>query len=259
MTDIKRADYKAAAIAILNPWRLLGLAFACYLGYMLTNQEGLWFYTGLAIVGVGIGLFGAAARLDFLKRRFRNPDHKRLWDIVEDRLIRMRNALKRVPPHIRSSLDDLTKNVDKTSNHLYRSLRRADIVKDEIMRSEGPVATAAFPFQVSSPDAETNELYVIADKNVAEYRRHFQGIAARVTRVEGQCAVFISALDSLRVQLLGHRLTADDTVSKQDFLETMNDIKSQLASINRALSELDLPVSAQTHDQTAAKLEQGPR
>jgi hypothetical protein len=59
--------------------------------------------------------------------------------------------------------------------------------------------------------------------------------------------VFISALDSMRVQILGHRLVGDTVpAEKEVFLEAMSDIRAQLNSINEALEELDLPVTAIT-------------
>ncbi len=247
MSEIKRADRKIYAAAIFHPFRLLAMSACVYATYLLAGMGAVAFGFGLAITGVGLGIYSLAVRNDFLNRRFKNSEHKHLWSLVEDRLDRLRAALKLAPEHIRRSMNDLPNRIERTANQLYESLRRADIVRGEIMRSEGNLATAAFPFHVQSPDMETNELYVMADKNVAEYRRHFQGITARVTRTEGQCAVFISALDSMRVQILGHRLVGDTVpAEKEVFLEAMSDIRAQLNSINQALEELDLPVTAIT-------------
>jgi hypothetical protein len=245
MNEIKRADKRIFARAILNPFRLLAMSACSYVAYLLSGMGAVAFGFGLAVVGIGAGVYAVAVRNDFINKRFRNPEHKHLWDMVEDRLTRLRKALKLAPEHVRASMSDLPTRVERTAKQLYQSLRRADIVRGEIVRSEGNIVTAAFPFHVQSQDSETNELYVMADKNVAEYRRHFQGIAARVTRTEGQCAVFISALDSMRVQILGHRLVGEFVpAEKEDFLSAMADIRTQLNSINEALDELDLPTTA---------------
>lgn len=245
MNEIKRADRNIILGAVFNPMRLLGLAICGYVSYLLADLGGVAFAFGVLILGVGLGMYGVAIRNDFLNKRFKNQEHKHLWDMVEDRLSRLRGALKLAPDHVKASINDLPDRVERTARQLYQSLRRADIVRCEILRSEGNVSTASFPFHVTSPDTETTELYLLADKNVAEYKRHYQGIQARVTRTEGQCAVFISALDSMRVQILGHRLVGDSVPSeKQEFLQAMSEISAQLNSINIALTELDLPVSA---------------
>lgn len=245
MNEIKRADRNILLGAIFNPFRLLGLIACGYVSFLLAELGGVALGLGIAILAVALGMYAVAIRNDYVNKRFKNQEHKHLWDMVEDRLSRLRGAVKLAPDHVKSSMNDLPIRVERTAKQLYQSLRRADIVRCEILRSEGSLATASFPFQVSSPDTETTELYVLADKNVAEYKRHYLGIQARVTRTEGQCAVFISALDSMRVQILGHRLVGDSVPSeKQDFLQAMSDISAQLNSINIALTELNLPVSA---------------
>jgi hypothetical protein len=255
MSDIARADRRLIAMSVMSPVRLLGLAVAAFLAYMLIGLGGDLSYIGYVVIGAAAGLFAVAARTDYIGRRFSNAEHRNLWSLIEDRMAKIKSAMKKLPPHIRASLAELETSVDRTADRLYYSLRRADIVKTEIAKSEGPLATSGMPFHIGTHDEETKELYVQADRNVAEYRRHFLGIYARVTRTEGQCAVFISALDSLRVQLLGHRLVGDrEQVPANEFGDEMENVKSQLRSIDKALYELDLPMTPAVEEVQAESL-----
>lgn len=239
MDEIKRADSKNAAIAALNPGRLIILGCAAFLGWnLIANGDGFVSW-GIALWLTGAGLYGYSAWQEMLRRRFINLDHARLWSIIRDRVSRFRKALKNSPKHI--GFDEMPKTVERTAKNLYDSLRRADVVKAEILKSEGSIGISSMPFQVRAADPETNELYLLADKNVAEYRKYYETLNAKVTRTEGQCALFISVLDTLRVQLLGYRLAGQEPrVSKDEFIGTMAEVKLQLESINKALDELDL-------------------
>lgn len=63
---------------------------------------------------------------------------------------------------------------------------------------------------------------------------------AGVQRAEAQCAVFMTTLDTLRMQLIGHRLAArTPEMSSREFLEAMGEAKLQLQAIDQALEELD--------------------
>ncbi|MCH8274393.1 MAG: hypothetical protein IH851_06360 [Armatimonadetes bacterium] len=239
MNEIQRADVKNLASSLLSPARLLGFALAGWVGWLLMAQAS-WLWIGLAVWLFGGAVYANAVREDFFKRRFRTPEHRQLWDLVQDRLKRLRRAIKRAPAYVGSALEEMPGTVERTAERLYRSLRRADIVKGEIERSEGRLGPTSVTLKVQTADPETNELYVLADKNLAEYRKHFQTISAHVTRTEGQCAVFVSALDALRVQLLGHRLSeARPEVPMREFRETMGKVRGQLQAIERALRELE--------------------
>lgn len=246
MKEIRRADAITLALAMLHPARLVGLLLAGYIGFtaiVASDFLSLPYLIGLGILGVGLGMYAATVREEFRQKRFKNPEHRQLWELIRDRLIRFRAALNRAPDSIRSGLHEVPKTIERTAKHLYVSLRKADLVKHEINRSEGRFGISAMPFRMTSQDRQTSEMYMLADKNVAEYRKYYEAVVARVTRTEGQCAVFVSALDSLRVQLLAYRLGSDEAdLSREDFLSTMAEVKGQLESINRALDELDIPV-----------------
>ncbi len=244
MNDIQRADLIIVAKSALNPLRLAGLAFAGWIGTLLLGGTDPWPWVGITVWGMALGLYGTAIRNDFLRKRFRTPEHRVLWDLIEDRLRRFHKAVKRAPQEVRRALEDTPQRVDRTAQKLYIALRKADLVRQEIERSEGRVIPPPPILKPHSSDRETTELYVLADKNIAEYHRNLEAVSAHVTRTEGQCAVFLSALDSLRVQLLGHRLrTTAPAVPQPEFREAMASIKRQLDSISKALVELEVFLS----------------
>jgi hypothetical protein len=90
-------------------------------------------------------------------------------------------------------------------------------------------------------DRQAQELYRIADKNIAEYRQRFQAVMAGVERTEAQAAVMTTTLDTLRIKMLGYRLVGrDPDAPTQEFLAALAEARMQLDSIDTALSELEL-------------------
>lgn len=245
MDEIRRADTKNLILSLLGPWRLLAFAAPYFMWLTLYEADGPW-NIGLIFWLAGAGYYFYSAIQDFKRRRFINREHGHLWAIIEDRVKRLKSAIRKSPMYIKPGTSEIPKTVERTARHLYGSLRRADIVKNEIIKSEGPHGISTLPFQARIADVETNELYVLADKSVAEYRRHFEHISANVTRTEGQCALFISALDSLRVQLLGYRLSSKEpAVTNSEIIGTVKEVQLQLDAIDKALDELDLQPVAQ--------------
>ena len=240
MDEIRRADARNLLLRLFSPGRLLVLLAAGYVGWLPVSHGGPWLF-GAFFWTMGIGWYSYSVREDFYRNHFNNREHGQLWEIIRDRLARLNKAIQQAPNHIKPGVQEVPETVERTAKNLYESLRRADIVKAEIVKSEGAGGISTLPFQARIADGETNELYVLADKNVAEYKKHYDFINAKVTRTEGQCALFISALDTLRVQLLGYRLTTKEPkVSNQDFVSTVHEVQLQLDAINKALDELDL-------------------
>jgi hypothetical protein len=244
MDEVRRHDWKNLLLATLQPLPLLVLFAAWFAAYQLIALGGLLSAAGglgAAIALAGLGYFAYETGRDWLRRRFVNPEYADLWRMIEDRFRRFERALRRAPPGIAAGFNEIARTVEQTKRRLYTSLRRADLVKKEILDSErGTVGSLPFP-PLTSPDTETNDLYAIAAKNIEEYRSVFDAITSKVSRTEAQCAVYISALDSLRVQLLGHRLEKREAaMPKEEMDEAVSDIRTQLNSINEALDELEL-------------------
>ncbi|MEW5883706.1 MAG: hypothetical protein AB1725_05730 [Armatimonadota bacterium] len=244
MDEVRRHDWKNLLIAAIQPPPLIALVAGWFTAYQLMALGGLfsvWGGLGLATAVAGSGYFAFETAKEWLRRRFVNPEYADLWRMIEDRFRRFQRAVHRAPSGIAGSFNEIARTVEHTKRRLYTSLRKADLVKKEILDSERG-AGGLFPFPpLTSPDSETNDLYAIAAKNFEEYRTVFDAITSKVSRTEAQCAVYISALDSLRVQLLGHRLEKREAaMPKEEMDETVNDIRTQLDSINSALDELEL-------------------
>jgi hypothetical protein len=251
MLEVRKNDLRNLLTALLSPYRLLWLGLTCYLAWLFFNMSGFFEYFSILLLGLGMGIYATNTWVAFDKKRFKNRRHADLWDGVKDRHRRFRQAIKRAPKHLGGNLTELPKSIDQTSKHLYLSLRKADLVLHEITKSEGDAGVLSLRFQVWSQDPETSELYVLADKNVADYRRQYDALMSRITRTEGQCALFISVLDSLRVQLLGHRLSSPEPIPTQkEFINVMKEMQLQLDSINKALSELDMPMPIPNRNET---------
>ena len=176
-----------------------------------------------------------------LKKRFVNRKFQLLWDTCKDRLERFHDAMAESSKSGVPELQDLPKSVDRIGETLYVALRRADIVMDEVATSEGWLMATRSGGGPLSPDQKAQELYRLADKNIAEYRQNYKGVMAGVERTEAQAAVFTTTLDTLRMRMLGHRLvSAGPEVEHTEFLQAMTEAKMQLDSIDKALDELEL-------------------
>ncbi len=210
----------------------------------------------LARVDAGIGKFAwglvAVCALGFVHIRsaksaaerhaFTHSKYQALWAACEDRLARFEDALKTMRRHRIAQFDEMPKTIREVGRSLYYALRRSDIVFEEVTKSEGWLVYHSPPLgSPPSSDAQAKELYRIADKNIAEYRQHYSAVMAGVQRTEAQAQVFTTTLDSLRMKMLGYRLTGRrPELSTQDFLESLTEAKMQLQAIDQALDELEL-------------------
>jgi hypothetical protein len=240
VNGIRVHDALALVKSIFSPVRLGVLLLAIYGSYMVMQTGYLSWWIGIAGMNIALGWFIFNVSQEFQLRKFKSRDSKQLWDSISDRVKRLKQAIQKSPSHIQEILFGLPKRVEATAKSLYVSLRNADLLKHEIIKSEGLIPTGALPFGVRTTDSQTNELYSLADKNAHEYGKRFKKLTSRITRVEGQCAVFISALDMLRVELLGMKLEKQDRLSNNDeIVQSVKDMQTQLESINKALQEIE--------------------
>jgi hypothetical protein len=160
---------------------------------------------------------------------------------VEDRLVRFEDVLKRLRKDQIADLREMPHTIRDVAQNIYRALRRADLIAQEVQQSEKNLYAQPPVWTAAAHDPQSRELYRLADKNIAEYKSQFAGLMAGVQRTEAQSAVFMTTLDSLRMKMLGYRLVGrNPELSSQDFLEALAEARAQLQSIDTALEELDL-------------------
>ncbi|MCE9557760.1 MAG: hypothetical protein K8R88_02295 [Armatimonadetes bacterium] len=242
MKDIQDQDRKLFFKELLQTGRLVGLGalgFFCWLVFSVSRGVSwpvLWFTMGL-------GIWLISSYFTSKKNRFLNSKFKQLWRDCEDRDLRLQEAMKENRRRNSGSWEELPKTIEGVSHNLYVALRRADLVSYEIAKSEGWLLSrgSATGLTHHTSDPQAQELYKLADKNLAEYKQAFQTVLATVQRTEAQAAVFVTTLDSMRLRMLGHRLSPRKAdMDSLEFLNVMNEAKLQLAAIDKALDELDM-------------------
>src|SRR2546423_8131729 len=128
MDEIRRADAKNLLLRLLSPGRLLVLVAAGYLGWLPVSHGGPWLFS-VIFWTIGFGYYAYSVREDFYRNRFINQEHGQLWEIIRDRLLRLRRAIQQAPGHIKPGIQEVPTTVERTATNLYESLRRAAIVK----------------------------------------------------------------------------------------------------------------------------------
>ena len=196
--------------------------------------------TVFLVGGLALGLYTAYKSIP--RSQFRSPHYRMLWQNVIDRLKRFDTAYSGLKVAWDEELPVLRERIQITADSVYNALCRADVMQQELQKSEGHMAwaeTTHFRPASVSPDKKVQELYQLADRNMAEYRQRLNAVTAGIQRCEAQTAVFITTLDSLRVRLLGYRLMGKSPeIEHQQFLETIGEAKSQLDAVDKALEEI---------------------
>jgi hypothetical protein len=199
------------------------------------------FITGAGLIGIGLFTWLNGARREAIEKRFRSPRHRSLWQGAEDRMKQFEAGLKKLRKERVADLQDLATNLRATAEALYYALRRADLLLDEIQGSEAVVHRRPPSIPLDSSDPQAQELYRIADRNIAEYRQRLATVMAGVQRTEAQAAVFSTTLDTLRVRMLGHRIVGRvQEAHQEDFLYALTEAKMQLSAIDQALEEIEM-------------------
>lgn len=241
MNDIQRMDQALLRKAFLRPARLfnvlLGLA-AVWAVWSMSSSLPFAVFTASAF---GF-FFMHKVFQDYERSKFRYPRFALMWDVVQDRRRRLTKALRMMKKDGHVELEILPKTINEVADTVYAALRRADAIQQEFDNSE---SRAGVPVHrgFNAPevvDEHAKELYRLADKNIAEYMRRRNGVLATIQRCEAQSAVFTTTLDSLRMHVLGIRLTdRNPNVSHQEFVDALQLAKEQLAAVDLALTEMD--------------------
>lgn len=239
-SEFIRRDRQVFAREVLSGHGIVGVFGALGVGGIT------WASTGQSVIGLGTmgviaGLVVAASYKRSIYKRWHDPRFRHLWQGCEDRRSRFQQSVSDLNKSKVAALEELPQTVNSLGEDLYIALRRADRVAFEIARTEANlVPTAQYQLMVSK-DPQAQEMYRMADQNIAEYRRQMQAIEATVHRAEAQAAVYMTTLDSLRVRVLGHRLAGREVQeSVLPFIQTIAEARMQLAAIDKALEELEV-------------------
>jgi hypothetical protein len=181
------------------------------------------------------------------RKRFMQPRFAALWEGCRDRLARFDEVFRKMRREQVADLSIMPQTIRSVAQALYRALRRADMISEEIQRTERDIYSQPPSWSGGASDAQATELYRIADRNIAEYKQQYAGVMGGVQRAEAQSAVFMTTLDNLRMKMLGYRLVGKvPEIPSQEFLEAMSEAKLQLDAIDKALDELDLSLLPKT-------------
>lgn len=241
MEDIRRQDMRIFLRELTSPGRVILVVGGCFLLWVFPLFSPGFSIAKIVTIGAVIAWAVVSAHLSSLQKRFLNKRYEALWHGCKDRLTRFNEVLRKLRKEQIADLNEVPKTIDRTSVSIYCALRRADIIANEVHSTERGLYVAPPVIAPPTTDPQSNELYRIADKNIAEYKQGFAGVMAGVQRTEAQSAVFMTTVDTLRMKMLGYRLVGKSPeLSSHDFLEALTEAKLQLASIDHALEELEL-------------------
>ena len=181
------------------------------------------------------------ARTAAKNKRFINSRFRSLWEGCKERFESFEDGIAKLKRADIAQFQELPETVRELAMTIYNALRRADILFEEVLQSEGVdrVRPGVPMFKPTDPQAQ--ELYRIAEKNLGEYRGHYNELMAGIQRTEAQATVFMTTLDNLRVKMLGYRLIGKNpSLSSEEFLSVLAEARAQLSAIDQALDELDL-------------------
>jgi hypothetical protein len=241
MDDLRRHDAQRLVREIVSPGRLfVSLAAALAVFVMFAGMQNNLGRCVFGWVFILLGHFGMAMQAAD-RKKWTNSRMAALWSGCQDRMTRFEDVLKRMRKDQVADLQEMPKTIRQVSQSLYAALRRADIIATEVEATERGMLGQPPSWDAQSRDAQSRELYRLADRNIAEYRGHFAAVMAGVQRTEAQSAVFMTTLDSLRMKLIGYRLVGrSPELATQEFLDSIAEARAQLQAIDTALDELDL-------------------
>ena len=243
MEEVKKRD-RQVLFRTLFPWYKvpLYLVLIWISGVFLSAPSyvgGKFVFAFLPIVAMVWAFF--AGYKEYLTKRWYNKKYLDLWLACVDRRKRLAEALKKMKRAQVADLQELPQSADKLLDEIYKALRRADLVYNEISQSEmrtSPPMLGSRGRYIA--DNQAQELFKVADRNIAEYSHHFKRVMAGVERSEAQAVVFATTLDTLRVRMLGYRLTSAPEAETREFLNVVTEAKMQFEAIDQALEEIEL-------------------
>jgi len=240
MDEIRRRDLRVFIKELFKPGRVFATGFFCLVGIGIGRSDPTllpaFLVSAFAVVAHCYISYKAS-----IQKRFISPRFSWLWDSCHERLDSFNSALKQLRKAEIASFSEMPLAINEVSENLYRALRRADLIYDEVAKSEHSTRRQLSVPPDTPHDPQSKELYRIADKNLAEYRANYSDLMSGIQRTEAQGAVFVTTLDSLRVRMLSYRLAGKNpSLSSGDFLSSLAEARLQLEAIDQALEELDM-------------------
>lgn len=244
MDEIKVHDRKVFIKSILTFPKLLAIIFALSIFFSGLLQLGTATGSALTNVFFAIVIIGGTLALAYrksLSKRWLHPKFRELYEACQDRRSRLADGLKKMKKSKIADLQELPASADKLLADIYIALRKADLLLHEINLSESRSAPPVGNTNRFVSDQQAQELFKVADRNIAEYSQHFKSVVAGIERSEAQAVVFATTLDTLRVRMLGYRLTGRAVeADTREFLNVVTEAKMQFEAIDKALDEIEL-------------------
>lgn len=249
MDDVSRQDRRLLVRELMRPARIALCVAGAVVTWGIYSVAPSFFGSVFLFVAACalIGYYVGTSMTDAKRKRFLQARFESLWLGCEDRLARFDEVFKKMRRDQVADLAIMPRTIQTVAQGLYKALRRADMISEEVQRTEQGIYMQPPSWTGGSTDAQATELYRIADRNIAEYKQQYSGVMAGVQRAEAQSAVFMTTLDNLRMKMLGYRLVGKaPEIPSQDFLEALSEAKLQLDAIDKALDELDLSLLPKT-------------
>lgn len=241
MDEIRKRDWEVFFGELFSLRTAFGATVIVLLTWLFTSAPSpdLKFWA-IPVGGVFLGISVFACFKRSIQKRFRFQRFSYIWKEAVNRQERLTESLKRLKRKNQTDLSDLEANIRQVLPDIYRALRRADLVLHEIQTSESLVGPQPLVQQRTVSDLQAQELYKVADRNVAEYSQFYKQAIAGVERAEAQGIVFSTTLDTLRIRLLNYMLAGKPPEEEtREFLNIVAEAKMQFSAIDRALEEIE--------------------
>ncbi|MBS1709267.1 MAG: hypothetical protein JSS65_11195 [Armatimonadetes bacterium] len=248
MDEIRRRDEEVFRRQFLSPGRVVVMALmVCLAALTLTAHNPVAGFMGIITGAAVIGAIASAASREAKEKRFHSQRLRQQWALCEERVKRFHDAAGALRKRGLVDFQELPVTVEKLSKEIYIALRKADLIQEEVVQSEGSLRVPNVQMPTGMPDAQSQELYRLADRNIAEYQQHWKSVVSGIQRTEAQSVVFVTTLDALRIRMLNYRLAGrSPEVENREFLGVITEAKMQFAAIDKALDELEMTPYPQT-------------
>lgn len=239
MEELRRMDQDLFRKEFLSWTTLIWMtgAVLLFFGLAIANDFFPLFFVPLFV----LAFCYRSARSQAEKKKFADPRFRDLSESCLDRFTRFQEVIQRGNKNLPQAIEALSNRLADVHLTVQLALRRADHIAVELRQSERGLRPWSGQSTQPIPDAQSRQLYGLADRTFSEYKRNMEAIAAGIRRTEAQSAVFMTTVDSVRMKLLGYKLVGNTASFEHDeFLRSIGEARDQIEAIDQALDELDL-------------------